>query len=67
MNQSTNFTTTEFHWYSMPLKGMVYEWIPNSLKTTSTKIGEVQSIHNIIIEPQQQDPQIGSEGLTSQH
>ena len=29
MNQSTNFTTTEYHWYSTPLKGMVYKLTPN--------------------------------------
>ena len=30
MNQSTNFTTAEYHWYSTPSKGVAYELIENS-------------------------------------
>ena len=56
MNQSTNFTTTEYHWYSMPLKGVEYELIENSSNNTSIKIGEIKSTHNIITEQLQQDP-----------
>ena len=63
MYQSTNFTTTEYHWYSMPLNGMEYKWIENSLKNTSTKIGEIKSTHNIITEQQPQDPLTDLEGI----
>ena len=62
MHQSTNFTIAEYHWYSTPSKGMVYELIENSLKNTSTKIGEIKYTHNIITEQPPQGPQIGSEG-----
>ena len=67
MNQTTNFTTTVYHWYSTLSKEMVYEFLPSYSENTSTKIGEIKCTHNITTEPQQQGPQIGSEGLTSQH
>ena len=55
MNQSTNFTTTEYHWYSTQSKGMVYKFRPSYLRNTSTKIGEIKCTHNIITEQPQQD------------
>ena len=65
MNQLINFTITEYHWYSTQLKGMAYKFVPNYLKNTSIKIGEIKYTHSITTEQQQQGPQIGSEGLTS--
>ena len=59
MNPSTNFTTTEYHWYSTQLKGMAYKLTPSYSKNTSTKIWEIKCIHNTITEQQQLDPQIG--------
>ena len=67
MNQSTNFTITEYHWYSTPSKGMVYEFKENFLKNTSTKIAEIEFTHNITTEQPQQDLQTVLEGLTLQH
>ena len=61
MNPSTNFTTTQYHWYSNLSRKMAYEWIPNSSKTISTVIAKIESTHNITLIQPQQDPQISSE------